>query len=368
MPDSTHQPAEPPSGFAAPAHRYAAARAALNSAARMEAMRRFVACVRPAAAPCVVLLGASPRQLSHARRVGLFPGSFNPLTLAHVALADAARAAADLDLVIWAIAAHTVDKEQVQRATLEDRVAQMAAFTALAASTSSATALALTNRGLYVDQARAMRARLPTAAELYIIIGYDKIVQIFDPRYYADRTSALDALFAQARVLVGPRDGLGADALRALLARPENAPYARAVTYVPLPAAIARDSSTTARSLASTAGPERAQLRQLVPPEALALIGSGAYSPTSAGEERYALRQEWLRALRALPPRDLRNLPPVAWLVRHSAATTPHAQALRAWLRADGADRAATAAGRAHALMALLRAPGALADAGWPAQ
>ena len=37
------------------------------------------------------------------------------------------------------------------------------------------------------------------------IYGYDKVVQIFDPRYYDDRDAALDRLFALSSLLVAPR-------------------------------------------------------------------------------------------------------------------------------------------------------------------
>src|SRR5689334_6133742 len=86
-----------------------------------------------------------------------FIGSFNPLTLAHVALARAARREGRLDLVVWAFAAVTVDKERVARASLPDRLAQMAAYV----RRRQHDALVVLNHGLYVDEARALRTLLP---------------------------------------------------------------------------------------------------------------------------------------------------------------------------------------------------------------
>ena len=46
-----------------------------------------------------------------------------------------------------------------------------------------------------------MTTVLPTA-ELTLLVGYDKVVQILDPKYYDDRDAALHELFALARLLV----------------------------------------------------------------------------------------------------------------------------------------------------------------------
>jgi nicotinic acid mononucleotide adenylyltransferase len=290
--------------------RYGAACRLLSRPVRMVEIERAVTALDLDAPPAAVCLRGRTR-LRRARRIGVFTGSFNPLTTAHVALADAARTQARLDVLVWAIAAITVDKERVTRAALADRLAQLVTF-----ARQSDDAVVLFNRGLYVDQARALRALAPRGAALTILVGFDKIVQIFDAHYYADREAALCALFAAADLLVAPRAGEGGGALRALLDVPANRVYAPHVALLEVPPAHAYESSTAARTLAADAEAHTAELVRLLPPEALALVATGAYAPlTSSTGQDYTLRQQWLTVLQDVPPETLRHLPALPTLI-----------------------------------------------------
>ena len=66
-------------------------------------------------------------------------------------------------------------------------------------------ALALINRGLYIEQVDVVRTLIPEIEELFVVVGFDKVVQILDPRYYENRDAVLDRLFANASLLVAPR-------------------------------------------------------------------------------------------------------------------------------------------------------------------
>jgi nicotinic acid mononucleotide adenylyltransferase len=276
----------------------------------MVAVERKVAALDVIARPAVECFTAGAR-LRTATRIGLFPGSYNPLTYAHVAVADAAREQAQLDDVVWALARVTVDKERVTRASVPDRLAQLVAFAHPRRET-----VALMNRGLYVNQVQALGSVTTSGARVYVIVGYDKVVQIFDPRYYADREAALTTLFAQADLLVAPRDLYGASDLAALLSRPENQRYAAHVTALRLASEHRRDSSTEVRALATEPGRNHVALARLVSPEGLALIATGAY----AASAEYPLRQDWLAALAPLGAAQLRWLPAIpeliAWIQR----------------------------------------------------
>ncbi len=229
-----------------------------------EAIRAHAA---PDAAPLALVAGAE--RLRAATRVGVLAGSFNPPTLAHLALADSALAHGAVDAVLWVVSRVTVDKEAVTRAPLAARLTTLAALT----ERRDHDAAGLIAGGLYADQARMLRAALPHLTDLAFIVGYDKIVQIFDPRYYADRAAALNALFTRARVLVAPRGAGDAAALTALLRLPANRPWADRVTGIPLaPQWRALSSSQMRARVARGEG-----VGDLVPPEALALVASGAY-------------------------------------------------------------------------------------------
>jgi nicotinic acid mononucleotide adenylyltransferase len=174
-------------------------------------------------------------------RVGLLPGSFNPPTDAHVALAEAGRRSG-LDTVAYLLSKRTVNKEEVTGVPLADRLGLLSEI-----AERTGDAVAFVNRGLYVDLARALRAILPDAGKLVFLVGHDKIAQIFDPSYYVDREAALDELFGLASFLVAPRAEAGAAELAALLAEPANARFAGRVQPLALAEQHRHASSSRAR-------------------------------------------------------------------------------------------------------------------------
>jgi nicotinic acid mononucleotide adenylyltransferase len=204
--------------------------------------------LQPETPPQAVLAPGSPLPRGG---IIVFPGSFNPPTTAHLALLKDARQFARYQAMsrgesetihlYAAISKHIVDKESVKRPILLDRI--MLLDTVLRHRFRHAGIL-LFNRGLYVEQAQAVRETFPRVTRLLFLIGYDKIVQILDPHYYEDRDAALHALFALAELLVAPRGGAGAEALAELLNRPENRPFAPYIYALPFSSTY-RDVSST---------------------------------------------------------------------------------------------------------------------------
>lgn len=245
-------------------------------AARAVAAR--LAGLDPAGPPRAVLL--RPPRAGLGARVGVLPGSFDPLTAAHAALARAALRAGAVDSVLLLLSVHTVDKVDRATALLADRALVLLRHTARRPR----CGVAVCNRGLYVEEAAALAPLLDGAAGLWFIVGHDKIVQILDPRYYADRDAALQELFTRAGLLVAPRADAGPAALAALLARPENRPYAARVRFLPLAAAYRAHSATAARTAlaAGTAGGA-----PLAPAAAAFIAATGGYVEPA----RYAARR-----------------------------------------------------------------------------
>lgn len=190
-----------------------------------------------------LLVGDCPPEI----RLIVMSGSFNPPTRAHVGLAEAALATEQFDRLLFALAVRTINKEQVVGATLAERCRMLAAVVEY----EPRWAVIGSNRGLYLDQAIAVRAAFKPR-DLAFVVGFDKIVQILDPRYYADRDAALQDLFARARFLVAPRDGDGPAELERLFAKPEHCAYAERVRFLPLSRLQEQEqrlSSTTVRQL-----------------------------------------------------------------------------------------------------------------------
>jgi nicotinic acid mononucleotide adenylyltransferase len=177
----------------------------------------------------------------------IFTGSFNPPTMAHIAMLKQAQRFAHTHQPMQVYAAftkHTVDKESVERPLLLDRI--MLLQQVLQKRLPHAGIL-LFNRGLYVEQAEAVRNTFHGVRSILFLIGFDKIVQILDPHYYEDRDAALLDLFRLAELLVAPRGNIGEHELAELLKQPQNQRFARYIHNLPLSSEYREVSSTSVR-------------------------------------------------------------------------------------------------------------------------
>ena len=142
-----------------------------------------------------------PRPVS-TRRIALLSGSFDPITVAHEALAAAADAEADAVLLVYSV--RTLPKEGGAAGPLlgeDERLDALERFCA-----TRGLVAALCSHGLLADQAAGAGAAFP-AASLTLVLGSDKLGQLFDRRWYEDRDAAVARLFAMASVAYAVRAG-----------------------------------------------------------------------------------------------------------------------------------------------------------------
>jgi nicotinic acid mononucleotide adenylyltransferase len=208
--------------------------------------------LHPESTPHALILPGSP---SPAGNIIVFPGSFNPPTNAHLALLKQAERFAHSPtlsatgdhqglLLYAAISKRTTDKENVDRPLMLDRIILL---DTLLKQRLPHTGMMLFNRGLYVEQAEAVRSSFPAVSRLFFLLGFDKIVQILDPHYYEDRDAALKTLFSLAELLVAPRGTANAGTLTDLLQQPQNQPFAQYIHSLPLDSAYRDISSSRIR-------------------------------------------------------------------------------------------------------------------------
>lgn len=247
--------------------------------------------------PAACAIGFPPE--ASGKSVAVVSGSFNPPTSAHLSLCDGALQQDGVDVVWWSLAVWTVDKEQITGACLEDRLCMLE----LLQGPRPNLGIVLCNRGLYVEQAEALHAAIVSATqELVFVVGYDKIQQILDARYYADRATSLDRLFSLSRFLVAERDGQGKEALDALLDRKENRAYrARIAALTTLPDYHDPSLSSTSVRTAHTQGLAGGAAEVPRPVQAF-MAATGVYAaakPLASGEavDRYAQRMRIRDAL-----------------------------------------------------------------------
>jgi hypothetical protein len=113
--------------------------------------------------------------------VGAYPGSFNPLTVAHLAVAEAAHEQCGLERVDLVISEGALGKDDIDLVAIEDRVAVLDA----AAATRPWLAVRVTRDRLIADIA---------AGYDVIILGADKWAQVVDPAWYSGSSAARDAV------------------------------------------------------------------------------------------------------------------------------------------------------------------------------
>ncbi len=137
-------------------------------------------------------------------RIGVYPGSFNPLTTAHMAIADAARLAHGLDRIDLAVSTSALAKQEVSHPRFEHRIDVLHRATAEV----DWLAVEVTERQLL--------AEIADGYDL-LVVGADKWWQIQDPVWYGDDPAARDrALAALPTVAIAPRDDLETPAAQTL--------------------------------------------------------------------------------------------------------------------------------------------------------
>jgi nicotinic acid mononucleotide adenylyltransferase len=194
------------------------------------------------------------------QRVGLVSGSFDPMTVAHAALADALVPSTDLVLLIYS--SRTLPKEAGPGGELgepllspKDRVASLLAY----CRSRRQLGVAVGSHGLYADQAEAA-ARLVPRSDLVFGVGSDKLAQLADPAWYDNRQAALDRLFRLSRVAYAVREG-GDERLASALAQLDR--WKDRIERLALPPELAGLSSRGVREQVARGR----DVADLVPPE-----------------------------------------------------------------------------------------------------
>jgi hypothetical protein len=124
--------------------------------------------------------------------VGAYPGTFNPPTVAHLAIAEAARRQGQLDRVDLVVSRIPLGKDPTDP-PFEQRAAVLEAM----ASSRDWLGVKLTDQQLIADLAAGYDA---------VVLGADKWDQINDPAWYAGSTSARDDVLVRLpRLLLVPR-------------------------------------------------------------------------------------------------------------------------------------------------------------------
>ena len=127
--------------------------------------------------------------------IGVYPGSFDPLTIAHLAVADVAVRHLGLTRLDLAISRSALGKEHLDEASIERRTSGILA----AAGDRPWLRVVVIDARLIADIAGGYDA---------VVLGADKWAQVVDPAWYGDDPAERDRAVARLpRVAIAPRHG-----------------------------------------------------------------------------------------------------------------------------------------------------------------
>jgi len=126
---------------------------------------------------------------------GVYPGSFNPPTLGHIAIVRASIQQFSLDQIDLAVSEIALAKPVIEKPSLEERIRVL--------ETSVAD----------IPQSQVIRTQLQLIADIadgydVVIMGADKWAQIHDKSFYDDDIHMRYCLSRLPELAVAPRDGI----------------------------------------------------------------------------------------------------------------------------------------------------------------
>ena len=179
---------------------------------------------------------------SRTGRLGIFPASFNPPTMAHLALIKEAKKQGNLDEILVLLDIQAMDKEPVG-AALEDRLAMLKK----AFGRDPKVSIGLSNRGLFFEKIKPLRKYYPAPISFFFIVGFDTILRVMDKKYYPDRRKFLVELFDRSHFLVANRENDKKKEFEEFFNRKGNREYGTKVSFFNLSRKVSFISSSLVR-------------------------------------------------------------------------------------------------------------------------
>jgi len=214
-----------------------------NESSSIKTLQRAVGNFSRLNNPSISIVRKAPRGIFDCEgSLGIFPASFNPPTMAHLALIREAEKRGNFDEVLVLLDIQAMDKGPVE-ATFEDRLLMVKKVFGRDPKVS----IGLSNRGLFIEKLKPLRKYYPSPISFFFIVGFDTIVRVMDSKYYPYRKRSLDELFHQCQFLVANRGDHEQEAFERLFDRPENRKYKDKVSFFTLHPGISSLSSTVAR-------------------------------------------------------------------------------------------------------------------------
>ncbi len=194
--------------------------------------------------PQIVITHRSSQPINDTgKKLGIFSGSFNPITVAHIKMIEDAQTKYQLDEMLLLLAKANVDKDVVGL-PLAGRILTLKPY----AEEHKGVSVGISSHGRYIDKVEALNDIYPDKTEYHFIVGYDTLTRIFDPKYYTNIKSELEYLFSHCCLIVANRDNVDIDTIRQFVTQPSIKPFSSSINYLILPDCYADISSTQVRN------------------------------------------------------------------------------------------------------------------------
>ncbi len=191
----------------------------------------------------IILIRRASQGISGGKgRLGIFPASFNPPTLAHLALIREARMRERLDEVLVLLDVRAMDKECATH-EFTDRLSMLKK----AFGRNPKVSIGLSSHGLFLDKIVPLRRVYPDPLDFFFIIGFDTIIRVLNRKYYRNPKKSLGELFSKSHFLVANRGRREQRDFEMLFQKRENKPYLSKVSYFTLSPGFSLFSSTLVR-------------------------------------------------------------------------------------------------------------------------
>lgn len=219
---------------------------------------------------------AHTSQFTIRNRLGVLSSAFNPLTAAHVRMAEQAMREYRLAEAMLELSRVNVDK-RVFGASLSERLWMLKRF----AEGRPRFSVAMCSHARFIDKAKAILTSYPEDTELYFIVGYDTLVRVFDPKYYGNLEAELGKLFEQSEFIAANRGEHSLADVEEFLEQPVCRPFADKIHLIELDAFHAGLSSTQVRKRVE----QGESIAGLVPDEIVGLISLTALAETDRSRD-----------------------------------------------------------------------------------
>lgn len=133
-------------------------------------------------------------EMTEMRRTAVYPGSFNPPTVAHVHIAECVIEQLNVDVVYFTISSMTLGKDDARLDPIDDRLDELT----MLFSDHPQFEARETSSSLIADIAEGFDV---------IVVGADKWLQVVDPVWYGDTEARDEALRRLPTVAIAPRSG-----------------------------------------------------------------------------------------------------------------------------------------------------------------